>query len=304
MSTRIRNETNISVLEILEEQSDKQTANFPTSNIADLHTDYHGPSPYHLNYCGCEQCPPGFQFGPSVRRSYLLHLVTKGRGTYSVGEKTYDLSAGQIFLIYPGDTTVYKADLEDPWQYFWIGFSGYQAGYILSQLGFTTESHVIRLGDLTPLTDCIREMLQTHQINLANELARGSLLLRFFSLAVRQVPAANTGAPLHSKSTYAKLTMQYLTNHYMNRIRISDIAGYIGVDRSHLSKCFHSEYQMSPQDYLLGLRMRKAAELLLHSDEPVARVADRCGYPDPLAFTKMFRKYHGMSPTDYRRQNP
>ena len=156
MGTRIRNEANMSVLEILQDRY----ANFPASNIADIQTDYHGASPYHLNYCGTEQCTPGFQFGPFVRRSYLLHLVT--RGTYRVNGKCYDLSAGQIFLIFPGDTTVYQADREDPWEYYWIGFSGYQAGFILSQLGFTHDSHVIRIDDLTPLTDCIMEMLQTH----------------------------------------------------------------------------------------------------------------------------------------------
>ena len=81
MDTHIRSESSMTVLEILPPGYNKQVANFPASNIADLRTDYHGPSPYHLNYCGTEKWAPGFQFGPAVRRSYPLHLVTAGHGT-------------------------------------------------------------------------------------------------------------------------------------------------------------------------------------------------------------------------------
>ena len=299
MDTRIRSEETISVLEILQSQSDKQAANFPAGNIADLHTAYHGPSPCHLNYCGLERCKSGFRFGPSVRSSYLLHVVTSGKGTYQVEGKTYHLSAGQAFLIYPGDTTVYRADEDDPWTYGWIGFSGYQADFILSQMGFSRESHVVSFSHTDLLTECIRNMLSTHQVTLANELAREALLLQFFSIALRQLPDT-AEKPLYAQSAYARLTMKYLNENYMHKIRIQDIASYIGVDRSHLSKCFHAEYSMSPQEYLVTLRMRKAEELLAHTDQPVGVIAGQCGYPDALAFTRMFRKNVGISPSQYR----
>ena len=94
--------------------------------------------------------------------------------------------------------------------------------------------------------------------------------------------------------------MQYLTNHYMERIRISDVAGYVGVDRSHLTKCFRAEYQVSPQEYLMNLRMSKAEEMLRHTDQTVSQIAGQCGYADSLAFTKMFHKHYGCSPTEFR----
>ena len=299
MNTHIRHEGSLSVLEILDGESDKQIVDFPTSNIADIHTDYHGPSPYHLNYCGLENCSPGFRFGPFIRRSYLLHIVISGKGTYQAGSRTYKISAGEMFLIYPGVSTTYTADREDPWSYGWIGFSGYQAEYILSQAGFSNNSHVLRLQDTEPLTECIRQMLETHQITLANELVRDSLLLQFLSLILKQC-AASRSRPVHTGSAYASVTMKYLTDHYMDRIRIADIAEYIGVDRSHLSKCFHTEYGMSPQEYLLRLRMRKAAQLLEDTGESISGIARQCGYEDALAFTKIFRKHYGISPSAFR----
>ena len=299
MNTRITKDTSMIVLEVLDGAGSKQVVNFPYTNIADLSTDYHGPSPYHLNYCGKESCSPGFQFGPSVRRSYLLHTITDGHGIYRVHNKTYHLSRGDIFLIYPGDVTIYRADQKDPWSYCWIGFNGYQAPYILAQMGFSPLQHVVHLADTAPLAECVTQMIGTHQLTLANELLRESLLLRFFSLAIRQLPVQTT-RPVHASSEYAKVTMQYLTNHYMDKIRISDIADYVGVDRSYLTKSFHAEYQISPQEFLITLRMSKAAELLRHSDDSVSAIARQCGYPDALAFTKMFRQHYHKSPTEYR----
>ena len=299
MDTRIRNEETLSVLEVLQAEEDRHIVNFPPENIVDLHTAYQGPSPYHLNYCGMEKCAPGFQFGPSVRHSYLLHLVTEGKGTYCIGNRKYFLEAGQAFLIYPGDTTVYRADDISPWSYCWIGFSGYQAEYILSQMGFSGQSHVITFRDPQPLITCIHDMLKTHQITLANELARAALLLQFFSTALQQLPAAAQGG-LHAKSAYAKVAMKYLTDHYMHKIRITDIADYVGIDRSYLGKCFQTEYRMSPQEFLVNLRMRKAEELLGSTRLPVNKIADQCGYSDALAFTRMFTKHFGCSPSQYR----
>ena len=214
MNTKIQKTKEGMVLKVIPDDLQKNIANFPTSNIADIQTDYHGPSPYHLNYCGFEHCGPGYQFGPSVRRSFLLHLITSGKGIYRVGKKTYGLEKGDLFIIYPGDVTIYRADQKDPWSYCWIGFSGYQSDYILSQMGFSAEQHVIKVKNMQVLTECIHEMLDTHKINLANELYRVSLLLRFFASVIEEQPVKTSGH-LHAKSAYAKVTMQYLTNHYM-----------------------------------------------------------------------------------------
>ena len=60
---------------------------------------------------------------------------------------------------------------------------------------------------------------------------------------------------------------------------------------------------MSPQECLIRLRMDRAAELLVRTQETVTQIAEQCGYPDSLAFTKMFRKSYQMSPTEYRERS-
>ena len=261
---------------------------------------YQGSSPYHVNYCGFEHCYPGYTFGPHSRTSYLLHIVADGQGDYWTDEKKYHLKKGQILLIYPSVTTTYRSDENDPWSYYWVGFSGYRSEFILSQMGFSRENLVISVEDPEPLLECIRRMMDTHQVTLSNELYRTSELLRFFSHVISMRSPNDAPSGKKAQAMYAGLAMKYLSNNFDRRLSIAALAAHIGVDRSYLSKSFRAEYGFSPQEYVIRMRMKKATHLLEESSESIASVAEKCGYTDALAFSKLFRKTWGCSPSEWR----
>ena len=64
---------------------------------------------------GQEDCEPGHRFGPAVRPYVLIHFVMKGKGLFEARGQRYEVSAGQAFLIIPGEVTIYTADATDPW---------------------------------------------------------------------------------------------------------------------------------------------------------------------------------------------
>ena len=273
---------------------------FPPTRAADSPTSYSGPAPYHLNYCGFEPCLPGYRFGPAIRTSYLLHVVFSGKGNYYVGDKVYPVSAGQVFLILPGTTTTYQADYDDPWSYGWIGFSGHQAKEILSQIGFSEDQLVVAVSDTESLRKSIERIMEASCVTYSNELLRTSELLHFLAHLIDTSSEAKTSQHLYPKSTYAQLAMRYLSNNYMRRLHISDVASYIGVDRSYLTKIFREEYHTSPQEFLIHLRMEKAIALLTQTSDSITSIASQIGYPDSLAFSRIFKQRTGQSPSEYR----
>jgi AraC-like DNA-binding protein len=58
----------------------------------------------------------------------------------------------------------------------------------------------------------------------------------------------------------------------------------------------------SPKDYLLGVRLGRAKELLAATELPVAAVARRVGYDDPAYFSRLFTRRVGMAPVRFREQ--
>lgn len=290
------------VLELFFQEHFDHIENSFGDSAADLYSTYSGPLPYHLNYCGYESCAPGYAFGPHTRTSYLIHIIFSGKGTYSVGDYTYHLSAGQLFLIYPGVSTTYQADYEEPWSYGWIGFGGYLSESILSYMGFSPDNHIVYVDDLEPLRTSIHNILDLHRITYGNELKRTAELLQLFAYVMEHSPDAKETQYEYSRTTYAEIAMRYLTSNYPRRIKISDVADYIGVDRSYLTKSFHEQYHVSPQEYLIRLRMDRAMSLLVSTTKSITDIAYEVGYSDALSFSKSFKQRYGISPSDYRQQ--
>lgn len=275
-------------------------ASFPPALMADIQNDYKGTSPYHVNYCGYQQCSPGHKAGPFIRTSYLIHVVVRGSGIYYYHGKIFPVQAGQAFLIYPGETTTYIADHNTPWEYGWVGCSGYRIPELLREVGFTEDNPVLSLHKADTLMSIILSMMDAQKMTLKDELFRTAELLRFFGMMLQDHGQAPSLDRLYSGETYAQVALRYLNDNYMYKISISDLASTIGVERSYLWRVFLQEYHESPQKYLQRLRMEKARSLLESSTLSIADIASRVGYDDYTSFTKMFRQKVGMSPTEYR----
>lgn len=254
-----------------------------------------------LLFCGKQKCTPGYSFGPAVRSHFLLHFCLSGMGYYYAGEKKYMVRAGQGFLIYPGDVTYYEADREDPWTYLWVGFHGAKAEHYLSLCGLDREHLTCRCEDIEALCDCLHEMLKRNRATYSNELHLEGLLFRFFGIL-----AESAGIPYQADvkigNVYVNKAVEYIQKNYQNPVSIGEISAYVSLNRSYLATIFQSTLGMSPQQYLLRFRMIKASELLMNTALSVGEIARSCGYPDPLAFSKAFKKTSGQSPTDYRKE--
>ena len=73
--------------------------------------------------------------------------------------------------------------------------------------------------------------------------------------------------------------------------------------RARLFELFKRQTGLSPNDYLLRFRIRKAQELLVQTDLPVREIARRIGMPDSGYFSIMFKRQTGHTPTTYRERS-
>lgn len=267
--------------------------------IEDLRRDY---VDLYLSYSGCEDCLPGFGFGPEIRTEYVIHVITKGKGIFQSGGKTWHLEAGDSFLIYPDVVTYYEADKDDPWSYIWVGFNGVRAEECIRNIHFTQEQPVTHFTCVDKLYQCIDTLLNSHQLTYFNELKRISCMFEFFSIMAEDHQQNSDMSASHdySSADYVEYAINYMRRHYHHKIKIQELADFIGINRSYLTNNFKKQLNTSPQEFLLNLRMEKASCLLQTTDLPVSSVASRVGYDDSLAFSKIFKQKFGISPKAYR----
>lgn len=268
----------------------------------DSDTSYIGSDKYHLNYCGREDCLPGHTYGPNIRSAYLIHLIKKGQGIYTIKAKTYHIRENQVFLIFPGDEVFYQADTEDPWFYDWIGFSGHGAEECVAAMGFSRTHHVVDVIRTSEMSDCISRIMSLRELTLAGNLMRTAEMLRVFALIMEdQSERKNCETSCRPRySAFVREAMDYMRANFKQRIRIGELAARIGVNRSHLATSFRKEANLSPQEFLLNIRMDKAVSLLQETSFSIKKIAEMVGYEDVFAFSKIFKKHIGIAPRHFR----
>lgn len=97
--------------------------------------------------------------------------------------------------------------------------------------------------------------------------------------------------------------IEYVQQNYARcDLSKEEVSAQVGINKTQMSKLFKEELGMGYLDYLTKLRMDKAKYLLLHTDESVKNILQAVGYIDQTSFTKKFKTYYGMSPTEFRNQ--
>lgn len=250
---------------------------------------------------GFQKCDPLYQWGPGVRDHYLIHYVISGKGYYTVHQHTYQLSAGDSFLVYPNTEVTYYADELEPWEYAWVGFTGSDASIILKATDFSIEHPIIQN---TPTGEAIhRQLLHVYDAR-GNEFEHVvEMTGRLYTTLALFMHASTKSEGQNSANSYVQKGIEFISSHYSYPITVEDIADYVGVSRSHLFRSFETVLSVSPKEYLTDFRMKQACYLLEHSNLSVTAIANSVGFDNSLYFSKTFHKRKGLSPTEFRQHS-
>jgi AraC-like DNA-binding protein len=248
---------------------------------------------------------PLHKMGPAVHDYYLIHTVLAGRGIFEMRARTYHCSAGDTFVIFPGELFSYIADIDQPWHYVWVAFVGRAAGTTLSSIGVTPENAVISGSSSRAIRHLYRRIRSSFQQSVypALEDMEGSGWLRLLLSELGQVNRQRMiGKPMAETDIERQVgqAIRYLELQYTQPVSIDELAHRLGYHRTYLCKMFKKATDLSPMQYLFQIRMERAKQLLATS-MTIDQVASSVGFNDALYFSKQFRKWSGMAPSVYRK---
>ncbi len=252
-------------------------------------------TPITVYYCGREKCNPGHSFGPAVRPHYLMHFVLYGKGLYQVRHLKMEVRAGECFLIKPGETTVYRADEKDPWEYVWIAFDGLEAERLLEDYGFTDDTYIRTVAERNLYIEKINEVFMENGLH---QDALIGLLYYIFS----GIPRAVSRDGRHIDRGYLEAAIDYIRYNYSYSITVRDIAMHIGIERTYLYKLFMKYKGIAPKEYLTAYRLQAAKDMLGNTDLSVTEIALSCGFHDASVLCKNFKRQESLSPLQYRKE--
>lgn len=93
----------------------------------------------------------------------------------------------------------------------------------------------------------------------------------------------------------------YISEHYREKIYIDTLADMITVSPDYFTKMFKDSIGRTPIDYINGLRINRAMQMLATTDVSVNEISDTLGFSNPNYFHKIFKQYMNASPVAYRK---
>lgn len=255
-----------------------------------------------LYTCGIEACSPLHTFGPAVRSQYIFHFILSGYGYVEHNGKTKKLGPNDVFLVWPGQTTHYWADEKEPWHYMWVGFCGIKAPTYIHYAGYDKNHLTGSFDNCLLIKSYIRQIITCRTYTHANDLKRNAALMEILALLIDYAKDKLDYSRTLPKHEYIEKARNLIEMNYSGNISVAELAAGIGIDRSYLTRLFKEVLSISPQEYIKQFRLHKAALLLQDPVIKISSVARTVGYHDYVTFSKLFKQYKGVTPSEYRRQ--
>ena len=140
------------------------------------------------------------------------------------------------------------------------------------------------------------------------ELLSKAYILQLWKLLYDQLPVPSsdsskiTARTANQDAQRAKQAMLYIQEHFMESVTLDDIAGSILVSKSECCRCFRRATGLSPIEYLMKYRIMESAKYMHRkTHESISEIAGAVGFNNTSYFNKIFKKFIGCTPTEYRK---
>lgn len=232
----------------------------------------------------------------------ILIYCLQGKGYYVIDNKRFEVKPNQFFLLPATDEYIrYWADSEDPWTIYWVHFTG----SIIENFNTSLDINILKGPVQIPFNAKALEIWE----NIYQSLEMGYSIenLCNASFCLYHLIASFL---FYDKHIEVKKDEPYdvITGTIMNmkasidkKLTVSDMAKQHLLSTSHFSNLFRKATGMPPIDYFIHLKMQKACQLLYLNETKIKHIAMDLGYDDQYYFSRIFKKYMGISPEQYKR---
>lgn len=231
----------------------------------------------------------------------ILIYCLQGKGHFIFDNKRFEVTANQFIHVPATDKYMrYWADAEEPWTIYWIHFSGQDIDSFNRSLGIDLLKGPQQIPFNQKALDIWEIIYQSLEMGYSTEnLCNASFCLYQF-IATFSFADKHLLTEKKEGSNMIDRTILNMKANISQKLTVEDMALQHNLSSSHFSSLFRKGTGMSPIDYFIHLKMQKACQLLYTDDQMIKTVALELGYDDQYYFSRIFKKYMGMSPEQYR----
>lgn len=235
--------------------------------------------------------------------SFLIKLTLSGGGVLEYGGKEYRLSAGQFFWIDCQNPQRYYTDPKiGRWHVIWVHFRGANARAYYEIFQSVNEgSPVGTLPAQSNGEELVKALIGRYDRSdstVDNDIAASAQLTQLLAYCIQAASGQEEDRPMPEAVQQIR---DYLVANYKENIRLDTLSQQFSISKYHLQRMFKKYIGQSPLEFLTGVRMTRAKELLRTTDMPVSDIAYEIGLENASYFVSKFRAQEDITPHKYRK---
>ena len=266
-------------------------------------TDFPAIYSIQMNNCGVKQNYPVRQdtYRPAGRKDYSLLYVADGWIQVSHEGRLIQLKTGQCILYMPGTESLNIFSMDGHPTVYYAYFTGTAIRETMDLFG-ADASMIFRVEYSTSLRTLFHQMVHLFRPLKAlngrqpiNKPGINGLLLQIIDLLLQ-----SNNSQKNMENSQLLPAVNYLMEHFHEPITLEECADTVQLSVGRFGHLFTGYYGISPHRFLVSLRLDESKDLLVNSDMSINRIAERVGFFDPCYFSRLFKKYTGCTPKEYR----
>lgn len=236
-----------------------------------------------------------------ILADYGVVFVTRGQGYFhTTATGKVDISAGDLFFLFPGVWHDYRPVVQNGWDEYWIVFRGHYPDFLLRQGALSPDSPICHVGDDEQILSLFIQMMRLAEMRAPEvKPVLAALTMQILALAIAMTQRRQIHHQRHALAIQkAKKQMEAQCDGEMD---INQLARSLHLSYRHFRQLFKEATGLAPHQYHLQLRLNRAKHLLASEGLPVCEVAARLGFSDPYYFSRLFTKKMGSTPSQWKR---
>lgn len=230
---------------------------------------------------------------PRPRQYDAALIFLDGAIEYYFPDRNVTVRRGDIFLL-PENIPYAGKRLTDVVEYICVDFVS-ERRYTIPDSGFPT---VIHANDFEWFRNCFTEMLDNYEKQRADApLYMKSLLYNIFAAILRNDHPSGVKNKTEEILDFIKLNISD------SRLDLGMLCSKFSLSESQLRRNIRNATGLSPNEYIRSIRINKARNELICTQDRIGEISARCGFESPYYFSKCFADQCGVSPTIFRREH-
>ena len=265
---------------------------------------------------GYQQVAPNEEYPPRIHKheylfnietgrvvnEYQLLYIVEGKGTLKTASAgSFDIEAGDVFLLFPGEWHTYFPDPDSGWKEYWIGFSGVNIDSRIESGFFSKNSPLYKIGYNETVVNLYHEAISVAK---KQEMHFQQLLAGIVNYMLGIVFTIDCNRKLKNSSfpQIVEKARRYMQENIDKKIDIPAIAQHLNISYSTFRHTFKQYVGISPAQYYLNLKIQRAKDMLKSTKASIKEISYSLDFETPEYFTKLFRNKTGMTPSQFREQ--